>query len=230
MIQSLGFDLWYPARRAAGDTHPTHPGWPEFTSPVALPSGEQVRLRPLRASDGEEWAQLRILDEPYLRPVEPTVYGNWEAAHSRTAWWTTLHNLRNLARNGVVIPLVIELNGAFAGQVTLGNIQHGGISECWIGYWVFSGFTGLGLATAACALGVDHAFQRVGMHRVTATYMPENEASKHVLGNNGFRQEGYQRRNLHINGAWQDHCLTAIVVDDYPDSCVERLKEAGRIL
>src|SRR5699024_571571 len=79
--------------------------------------------------------------------------------------------------------------GQFAGQLTLGNIQHGGISDCWIGYWVYSKYTGAGVATAACGLGVDHAFRRIGLHRITATYMPENPASGKVLMANGFRKK-----------------------------------------
>lgn len=73
--------------------------------------------------------------------------------------------------------MVIELDGRFVGQLTIGNIQHGGISDAWIGYWVSSAVTGRGIATAACALGVDHAFRRIGLHRLTATYLPSNPAS-----------------------------------------------------
>ena len=108
---------------------------------------------------------------------------------------------------------VIEVDGAFAGQVTLGNIQHGIVSECWIGYWVHSPFMGRGVATLACALGVDHAFARVGLHRLTATYLPDNPASGTVLEHNGFREEGYLHRNLHIDGQWRDH-LTFVVTGE----------------
>ena len=115
------------------------------------------------------------------------------------------------------------------GQVTLGNIQHGIVSECWIGYWVHSPFMGRGIATAACALGTDHAFYRVGMHRVTATYLPSNPASGRVLRACGYREEGFMRRNLHIDGEWRDHHFVALNVDDFPSSAVSRLAAAGRV-
>ena len=138
-------------------------------------------------------------------------------------------NLKRLAADGAVVPLVIELDGSFAGQVTLGNIQHGAVGECWIGYWVASPHMGRGIATAACALGTDHAIERVGMHRVTATYLPYNPASGRVLAACGYREEGFLRRNLHIDGQWRDHHFVAINAEDYPTTAVERLVAHGRI-
>ncbi|WJY89328.1 GNAT family N-acetyltransferase [Corynebacterium confusum] len=210
-----------------------HPGWPEVTETVRIrpnarfPRGAEVRLRPLHRTDGADWRTQRLHDEAHLRHVEPTMPTSWVAAHSFQAWWNHLWYLGAAARQGVVVPFAIECNGRFAGQLTLGNIQHGSVSECWIGYWVFSEMTGGHLATVACALGTDHAFRRVGMHRVTATFLPNNAASGRVLFNNGFREEGIARRSLHIDGEWRDHHLVALVRDDFPDSCVARLRAAG---
>ena len=205
------------------------PGWPEYTPTLQLADGTTLKLRPLKSSDGRAWRETRILDEQWLKPVEPTVPGTWEEAHSAQAWRANWLNLRKLALGGVVIPLVIEADGHFAGQVTLGNIQHGIVSECWVGYWVHSPFMGRGVATVACALGVDHAFSRVGLHRVTATYLPHNPASGQVLKLNGFREEGYLRRNLHIDGQWRDHHFVALNADDFPTTAVQRLRETGRV-
>lgn len=205
------------------------PGWPEYTPALVLPDGTRVRLRPLKSGDSRAWRETRILDEQWLKPVEPTALGTWEQAHSAEAWRANWLNLRKLASAGVVVPMVIEADGAFAGQVTLGNIQHGAVSECWIGYWVHSPFMGRGVATAACALGTDHAFGRVGLHRVTATFLPDNPASRSVLVANGYREEGYLRRNLHIDGQWRDHHFVALNADDYPQSAVDRLRVAGRV-
>lgn len=207
----------------------SHPGWPEPTPTVHIPGGSTLRLRPLSPRDGKDWARMRVVDESILRPVEPTVPGTWEDAHSPAAWRVNWSNLRRFAADGIIVPLAIELDGRFIGQVTLGNIQHGAIGECWIGYWVYSRYSGRGIATVACALGVDHAFARIGMHRVTATYLPDNPASGRVLANAGFRPEGYLRENLHIDGAWRDHHFVAQNIDDLPGSAVERLAARGRL-
>ncbi|MDN8594859.1 MULTISPECIES: GNAT family N-acetyltransferase [unclassified Corynebacterium] len=206
----------------------SHPGWPEASPTVHIPGVSTVRLRPLNSRDGKDWSRMRIRDEAVLRPVEPTVPGTWEEAHSPAAWRVNWQNLRKFAQDGIIVPLAIELDGRFIGQVTLGNIQHGAIGECWIGYWVYSRYSGRGIATVACALGVDHAFARIGLHRVTATYLPDNPASGKVLANSGFREEGYLHQNLHIDGAWRDHHFVAQNIDDLPGSAVERLATRGR--
>lgn len=207
--------------------HPVHPGWPEYSATVTLRDGARVRLRPLLKSDRPQWQQLRMRNQPQLQPVEPTVQGTWESAHSSGAWARVFQYLRFEAGRGTIIPFVIELDGNFVGQLTLGNIQRGVANECWIGYWVDHAVTGRGVAQAAVALGIDHVFFRVDLHRVTATYLPTNPASGAVLAANGFREEGVLRRNLHIDGQWQDHVSMAIVQDDFIDPAVERLRARG---
>ncbi|BAU95277.1 acetyl transferase [Corynebacterium suranareeae] len=210
-------------------THYRHPGWPEATPIVTLLDGGRLRLRPLKRRDFRAWSDLRMRDKEFLKPVEPTVPSSWSEAHSRLAWWDNVTYLLRAARKGTVVPMVIELDGRFVGQLTIGNIQHGGISDAWIGYWVSSAMTGRGIATAACALGVDHAFRRIGLHRLTATYLPSNPASGQVLKHSGFRPEGYLIRNLHIDGKWMDHHFVALLADEYPITAVERLTREGRL-
>lgn len=216
-------------RLASGAPDPRHPGWKEYTHCVELVSGATLRLRPLCQLDGDDWCTQRLADKDVLEPVEPTVDATWEHTHSREGWRGYYTSLMQSADLGLLIPFVIELDGRFVGQVTLGSIQQGIVSDCWIGYWVHSAYQGQGVATAACALGTDHAFQRVGIHRVTATYLPENLASKQVLHLNGFREEGYLQRNLHIHGRWRDHYLVAQTADEFSSSCVQRLLDAGRL-
>lgn len=220
----------FPVRAAGDNRHQTHPGWPEATPYVELCAGGSVRLRPLMRRDGQRWRTLRIENREFLEPVEPTVDVAWNSAHSPDAWRVSYRYLNNIAQAGQAIPLAIEYDHQLVGQLTLGNIQHGAIRECWIGYWVDHTVTGRGIAQAAVALGVDHAFRRIGLHRVTATYLPANPASGMVLKANGFREEGFLRRNLHINGSWQDHHFMALVVDDFELTAVQRLQERGRVL
>lgn len=214
-------------RPATGPRNPSHPGWMEYTRALIV-GDHEVQLRPLAKTDGDLWSKLRLADAHILEEVEPTVHTPWAAAHSAARWREFYTGVRHAADEGLLVPLAIDVDKQFCGQVTLGSIQRGSASDCWIGYWVSSELYGLGIATAACALGVDHAFARVGVHRVTATYLPVNVASRRVLEKNGFREEGYLRKNLHINGQWQDHYLMAITADDYVDSCTARLIKDNR--
>lgn len=191
---------------------------------AALP----VTLRPVRATDGAQWSAARIEDQKLLQPFEPTVQGDWAAAHSPQAWRQIFHNLQVLSADRLLVPMVIDIEGEFAGQLTIGNIQYGTVSSAWIGYWVYSRFQGHGVATAAVALGVDLGMQVVGLHRIEATVMPENVASRKVLEKTGFRIEGQLQRNLHINGEWRDHLLVAQTQEETaPDGVVRRLVNRG---
>ena len=60
--------------------------------------------------------------------------------------------LRSEARKGRMLPYVIEVDGSFGGQLTIGNVTHGALRSAWIGYWVASEFTGGGVATGALAV------------------------------------------------------------------------------
>lgn len=190
-----------------------HPGWPARTPKTVTPAG-LVRLRPLARKDGRLWSQYRNADEHLLRPVEPTVPGQWWEAHTRGMWRRNFSGLYTLASRGQLLPFAVEVDGGFAGQLTLGNVQHGVVCSCWIGYWVYSGFSGQGVATAAVAQGVAHAMAGVGMHRVEATVLESNTSSRRVLEKVGFREEGLLRRNLHINGAWRDHVLVGVTAEE----------------
>jgi ribosomal-protein-alanine N-acetyltransferase len=186
-----------------------------------------VQLRPLHRRDGKRWSRYRVADEHLLRPVEPTVPGDWHEAHAPQMWRSTVGGLLDMARHGVVLPFAIEVDGEFAGQLTLGNVQHGVVCSCWIGYWVYSGFGGRGVATAAVALGTDHAMRQVGMHRVEATVLEDNAASRRVLARTGYREEGRLQRNLHINGQWRDHLLVAQTVEETSGGVLAGLQASG---
>jgi ribosomal-protein-alanine N-acetyltransferase len=104
----------------------------------------------------------------------------------------------------------------------------GALRSAWIGYWVAKDLSGQGVATAALALGLDHCFGPAGLHRVEATVRPENLASQAVLRNVGFREEGLLRRYLDVDGAWRDHLLVGLTVEDVLGTVVDRLVRDGR--
>jgi ribosomal-protein-alanine N-acetyltransferase len=182
-----------------------------------------VRLR-----DGAVWSRIRLADQEHLEPWEPVAEVNWEVRHAVSSWPAICSGLRGEARRGRMLPYVIELDGQFCGQLTLGNVTHGALRSAWIGYWVASEVTGGGVATAALAMGVDHGFGAVRLHRIEATVRPENTASRRVLAKAGFRQEGLLERYLEVDGAWRDHLLVAITVEELSVSATSALVRSGR--
>jgi [ribosomal protein S5]-alanine N-acetyltransferase len=187
-----------------------------------------VRLRPVRMRDASAWSRTRIADRQSLEPWEPSAEVDWVVRHSVSSWPTVCSALRAEARRGRLLPYVIELDGKFAGQLTVGNVTHGALRSAWIGYWVHSEVTGGGVATGALALGLDHCFGTVRLHRVEATVRPENAASRAVLAKAGFREEGLLRRYLDVDGGWRDHLLLAITAEELSGSVASSLVRSGR--
>jgi ribosomal-protein-alanine N-acetyltransferase len=203
-----------------------HPGWPLAVGPLRVAAGV-VRLRPVRMRDAAQWSRIRLADRHHLEPWEPNAGVEWTVRHSVSSWPVMCSSLRSEARKGRMLPYAIELNGQFAGQLTIGNVTHGALRSAWIGYWVTRSATGRGVATGALALGLDHCFGPVALHRVEATVRPENAASRAVLAKVGFREEGLLRRYLEVDGAWRDHLLVALTTEEVYGSVTSALVRNG---
>lgn len=203
-----------------------HPGWPMVVGPLRVAAGV-IRLRPVRMRDGPQWSRIRLAERAHLEPWEPSAEMDWTVRHAVSSWPGVCSSLRSEARRGRMLPYVIELNDQFCGQLTVGNVTRGALRSAWIGYWVSSSATGGGVATGALALGLDHCFGPVMLHRVEATVRPENVASRAVLAKVGFREEGLLRRYLSVDGAWRDHLLVGLTVEEVSGSVTSTLVRAG---
>lgn len=197
---------------AAAESGTAESAAPESEAPE---SGVAVRLRSERRSDGAQWSQLRLSGRAHLEPWEPAIAEPWERAYARRRWRRVLAANRAAMRQHLAVPAAIEVDGRYAGQITLGGIVRGANQTAWIGYWVGAPFVGRGVATAAVALTVELAFAHLGLQRLEATVRPENAASIAVLENNGFRREGYLRRYLLMDGQRRDHLLYALLRNDW---------------
>ncbi|WP_433557875.1 GNAT family N-acetyltransferase [Pseudonocardia xinjiangensis] len=205
-----------------------HPGWPASFGALRVPAGV-VALRPVRLRDAGTWSAIRIRDEGYLAPWEPTTPGGWAQRHAVSEWPARWLQLRGAGRRGAVLPFAITLDGRFVGQVMVGNILREPLLSAYVGYWVDSTVAGHGVTTAAVAQVVDHCFSRVGLHRLEATVRPENVASLRVLAKLGFRKEGLFQRYLDVDGAWRDHCCFALTIEELgPGGLTARVVASGR--
>jgi [ribosomal protein S5]-alanine N-acetyltransferase len=169
------------------------------------------------------WSTLRVRNEAWLAPWEPTSPEPWGLRHVTAAWPALLSSLRRYARAGAMLPFVVTYEDRFVGQLTVNNVVHGALRSAHIGYWVDQAVAGRGIITAAVALATDHCFGPVGLHRIQIDIRPENAASRRVVAKLGFREEGYLVRYLDIDGAWRDHVSYALTVEDVPGGLVRRL-------
>ena len=190
-------------------------GWP------ARISHGEVTLRPLRRSDQDAWRSARDRNAAWLRPWDATVPPGGEA---RPATFSQLvRRLNRLARAGTTFPFAVEVSGAFAGQLTVNNIVRGSAQFCSLGYWLDRDFAGRGVMPTAVAMAIDHCFTTAGLHRVEIAIRPENTNSLRVVEKLGIREIGYAPKFLHIDGAWRDHRIYAITVEECDAPMVTRL-------
>jgi [ribosomal protein S5]-alanine N-acetyltransferase len=203
-----------------------HPGWPATLGPLRT-SGGLVRLRPVRLRDGGMWASIRLRDERHLAPWEPDAPGLWTQRNTVAEWSARWSALRTVGRRGLGLPFAITLDDMFAGQVMIGNVMRDPLWSAYVGYWIGSHAAGRGVTTAAVAMVLDHTFGQVGLHRIEATVRPENQASRRVLAKLGFREEGLLRRYLNVDGAWRDHLMYAMTIEDLERGVVDRIVRQG---
>ena len=175
--------------------------------------GRGVMLRPPRLGDYAAWAELRELSRHYLQPWEPA----WpEDDLSRTAFRRRLGVYAREMELGNAWPFfVMDPTGrTLYGGITLSNIRRGVAETGTLGYWIGQPYAGEGHGTAAVRALSGHAFGPLRLHRLEASCLPSNTASRRVLEKSGFRREGEARAYLKINGEWADHLLFGLLAEE----------------
>lgn len=191
--------------------------------PVEL-THEEVGLRPIRQRDHRAWREINQRNRDWLSPWEATVPppppGRF--APRRPTYRQMVRHLRTEAQAGRMLPFVVTHQGRLAGQLTVAGITWGSMCSAHIGYWIDREVAGRGVMPTAVALATDHCFRTVGLHRIEICIRPENAPSRRVVEKLGFREEGVRLRYLHIDGAWRDHLVFALTVEEVPQGLLAR--------
>lgn len=183
----------------------------DATGPVVVGNG--VILRPPRVGDYQAWADLREASRDYLQPWEPA----WpDDDLTRAAYRRRLTVYAREMELGNAWPFfILDPSGRnLYGAITLSNIRRGVAETGTLGYWIGRPWSGEGHGTAAVQTLSRHAFRQLKLHRLEASCLPSNAASRRVLEKSGFRLEGEAKAYLKINGAWADHLLFGLLSED----------------
>jgi RimJ/RimL family protein N-acetyltransferase len=86
-----------------------------------------------------------------------------------------------------------------------------------IGWTLHPGFTGHGYMTEAAGTLLDIAFDRLGLHRVSAELDPRNSASLSLCERLAMRKEAHFVENLWFKGGWGDTVIYAILDREWAD-------------
>jgi [ribosomal protein S5]-alanine N-acetyltransferase len=177
-----------------------------------------ISIRVVRPRDARVLQNELMSNRAWLRPWEATSPDGPVSFDMRLG----VRRLLQQQRDGVGVPLVMEYDGAVAGQLNIWGIARGSLASATIGYWVSERFAGLGITPTSVAMATDFSFEELGLHRMEICIRPENAASLRVVQKLGFRYEGLRRRFIHIDGDWRDHYAFALVREDVPHGVLAR--------
>ena len=186
--------------------------YPASARQLHLEAG-RVYLRTPLPGDWKAWAELRAESREFLVPWEPT----WPRdALTRQAYHRRLGYYAGEWRQGSGYPLFLlrQADDQLLGGISLLNVRRGVAQTASLGYWIGRPFARQGYMSEAISAVLDLAFGKLGLHRVEAACLPHNEPSRGLLLKSGFKEEGFAREYLRINGRWQDHVLFAVLRDD----------------
>ena len=174
---------------------------------------ERLTLRPPQMTDFRAWSGLRGTSAEFLIPWEP----EWAPDHlSRKGFTNRVYWAQRSINNGSAVPLFLfrRRDEALVGAITLDNIRRGPAQAGTLGYWIGAPYARQGYMREAIAGITHHAFERLGLSRLEAACLPENNASRRLLETCGFKYEGVAQSYLQINGRWRTHVLYAALRSD----------------
>ncbi|MAK60592.1 MAG: 30S ribosomal protein S5 alanine N-acetyltransferase [Ponticaulis sp.] len=168
------------------------------------------KLRLMNMADWKSWADVRGRNRDYLQPFEPiwsqdALTKDYFLKQVRAAEYEYDHGM------GAMMLMIHLDTGKVMGGINLRNLRRGVAQMATVGYWIGEEWGRAGRMTKAVRAMVAFGFDELGLHRVEAACVPENETSAAVLRRAGFQEEGFAKGYLRINGRWRDHRLFAIV-------------------
>ena len=124
-------------------------------------------------------------------------------------------NLERFASKAHVGYWVVTESGELAGAININEIVRGTFRSGYLGYYSLAPHNGRGHMMAGLHAVVSRAFQQLHLHRLEANIQPDNDASRRLVKQLGFRLEGYSPRYLKIAGKWRDHERWALTLEDW---------------
>ncbi len=106
-----------------------------------------------------------------------------------------------------------NVDSSIMGVIKINEIVRGIFQSGYLGFYIFSNYSGKGYMYEGMSLAIEYAFKQLGLHRLEANIQPENKSSIKLVKRLGFLKEGYSPRYLKIAGKWRDHEHWAILKD-----------------
>lgn len=191
-----------------------HPSLP-ITSGLRL-YGKRVMMRPLVGPDFPAWSEVRLRNERWLVPWEPSRLPNQGDPTRDRDVFTSRCAARDRDRQlGVAYAFGLFVDGVVAGEINLNNIVRGAQQTGTIGYWIDQARAGNAYTAEGVCVLMRLAFEELRLHRLEVCIIPRNDNSRRVVDKLRLREEGTAERFLEINGLWEDHVRYGITVEEW---------------
>ncbi|MGM0804088.1 MAG: GNAT family N-acetyltransferase [Bacillota bacterium] len=173
-------------------------------------TGDNIYIRLLTVEDAEDMVNLQLENREFFS----------QFAMERSDDFYSLENqqkrIQMLVENAkqdldYYFGIFTKGEEVLIGTINLFAVMRGSIQSAFVGYFLDEKHNGKGYTTEAVRLIVKYAFDELKLHRVEAGVMPHNIGSIRVLEKAGFEKEGLARKNVKINGKWEDHQQMAII-------------------
>jgi [ribosomal protein S5]-alanine N-acetyltransferase len=178
-----------------------------LTTPL---QNDRIQVRLTTTTDAEQLLALETRNRDFFQQFTGARDESFYtlAGQQRTAQTRTERAEQDHGYWFVIVHLETE---QIIGTIMLSEVVRDNLQSCWIGYFLDAAYNGQGIMTDAVKMVVQYAFEQLHFHRLEAGVMPHNMGSIRVLEKSGFEREGLARKNVKINGVWQDHVTLGIV-------------------
>lgn len=184
--------------------------------------GRRVMLRPLLPADFHSYREIRLRNEEWLIPWEPSRLSLAADPIRDQGAFIARCNLRDRERQlGGAYGLGLFVNDALCGEVNLNNVQRGALQSATVGYWVDQAQAGHAYVAEAVVVLARFAFEELMLHRLEICIIPRNHRSRRVMEKLQIRDEGVAARFLEINGVWEDHIRYGFTAEEWADRRAE---------
>ena len=159
-------------------------------------------LRNLTPEHTQEMLDYYIKNENHLKQFEPTRDSSFYTYEGQKEILT--ESFRQFI-DGTSLDLGIFKDEKLIGKIKLSNIVYGILRSAFVGYSIDKDHQGKGYMKEVLNKVCNYAFEEMGLHRVEASTLLENERSQNVLKACDFEELGVSKKYLYINGEWRDH-------------------------
>lgn len=169
---------------------------------------DRLFLRALRISDDREIFE-------YAKDPEISRYVTWEAHESIEDARAFINWNLERYNKGEIGEWAIELKETRRIIGSIGFVELDTVNFCGtVGYALSKEYWAKGIMTEAVKRVIRFALEEMGLNRVEAVHIPENEASGKVMQKAGMLYEGLLRQRMFAKGRFWDLKQYAVIKDD----------------